>query len=262
MNSGRDRCAEPGRIFLETGSLVAPLQRWRREKRTHVRHHQPQELTVRESGAGPGLRAAGHLCATRAYGARSCERGRLIRSLLKSEPYGTSTQPGSTMTLTRSSVTFERRKKPLVANMSSFPRVASLPGRKKRPIRNARRGSRLFIPAGTGRELAAVSVSANTRRTYEGGLRRLQDWLDGRSLDDTTLAEYMATRFEAGHSPAAASWVVTAIPFYAKLRGSPSPVGPATGRMLARFRRKGRSRGRGQMVGVRWEQGGGRGRKS
>ena len=33
------------------------------------------------------------------------------RSLLKSEPSGTSTQPDSTMTLTRSSVTFERRKK-------------------------------------------------------------------------------------------------------------------------------------------------------
>ena len=32
------------------------------------------------------------------------------------------------------------------------------------------------------RELAAASVSANTRRAYEGALRRLQDWLDGRSL--------------------------------------------------------------------------------
>ena len=65
------------------------------------------------------------------------------------------------------------------------------------------------------RELAAASVSANTRRAYEGALRRLQDWLDGRTLDDTTLAEYLAVRF------------------YAKLGGQASPVGPATARVLA-----------------------------
>ena len=33
---------------------------------------------------------------------------------------------------------------------------------------------------------------------------RLRDWLAGRPLDDATLAEYLADRFEAGHSPAAA----------------------------------------------------------
>ena len=56
----------------------------------------------------------------------------------------------------------------------------------------------------TARELAAASVSASTRRAYEGALRRLQDWLDGRILDDATLAEYLAARFEAVHSPAVA----------------------------------------------------------
>ena len=39
----------------------------------------------------------------------------------------------------------------------------------------------------TARELAAASVSASTRRAYEGALRRLQDWLDGRILDDAPL---------------------------------------------------------------------------
>ena len=33
------------------------------------------------------------------------------------------------------------------------------------------------------RELGAASVSANTRRTYEGALRRLQNWLAGHSAD-------------------------------------------------------------------------------
>ena len=60
----------------------------------------------------------------------------------------------------------------------------------------------------TARALAAASVSASTRRAYEGALRRLQDWLDGRILDDATLAEYLAARFEAVHSPAVAGQVV------------------------------------------------------
>ena len=106
----------------------------------------------------------------------------------------------------------------------------------------------------TARELAAASVSANTRRAYEGALDRLRDWLDGRTLADATLAEYLADRFEAGHSPAAAGQVVAAVRFYAKLGGQSSPVGPATERVLAGFRREGRARGRGQVVGVRWEQ--------
>ena len=104
------------------------------------------------------------------------------------------------------------------------------------------------------RELAAASVSANTRRAYEGAFRRLRDWLAGRPFDDATLAEYLAARFEAGHSPAVAGQVVAAVRFYAKLGDQPSPVGPATERVLAGFRREGRARGPGQVVGVRWEQ--------
>ena len=65
----------------------------------------------------------------------------------------------------------------------------------------------------TARELVAASVSANTRRAYEGAFLRLRDWLAGRPLDDATLAEYLAARFEAGHSPAVASQVVAAVRF-------------------------------------------------
>ena len=54
---------------------------------------------------------------------------------------------------------------------------------------------------------------------------RLQDWLDGRSIDDATLAEYLAARFEAGHRTGA-------------------------GRVPAR--RTGPCRG--QVAGIRWEQ--------
>ena len=78
------------------------------------------------------------------------------------------------------------------------------------------------------RELAAASVNANTRRAYEGALRRLRDWLAGRLLDDATLAEYLAARFEAGHSPAVAGQVVAAVRFYAKLGGQLAARGAVT----------------------------------
>ncbi len=71
----------------------------------------------------------------------------------------------------------------------------------------------------SSRPLAAASVSANIRRAYESALRYLQEWLTSRSLDDAILAEYLAGRFEAGHSPAAAGQVVAAVRFYANLGG-------------------------------------------
>ena len=43
-------------------------------------------------------------------------------------------------------------------------------------------------PTPTARRLVEASVSPNTRRAYAGGLRRLDAWLDGRSLHDVTLA--------------------------------------------------------------------------
>ena len=48
-------------------------------------------------------------------------------------------------------------------------------------------------PRTTARHLVDASVSANTRRSYAGALRRLDAWLDGRPLGDP-----------AGSSPATA----------------------------------------------------------
>ena len=44
--------------LASSGSLVASLQRWREQRRNNITHHQPQQLTVRESGAGPYCCAA------------------------------------------------------------------------------------------------------------------------------------------------------------------------------------------------------------
>ena len=106
----------------------------------------------------------------------------------------------------------------------------------------------------TARELAGASLSENTRRAYAGALRRLDRWLDGRRLDDAALAAYLASLYETGRSPAVAGMAAAALRFQMKLTAKPSPVGPATERVLAGFRRKGAGRGRGQGAGVRWEQ--------
>jgi integrase len=110
--------------------------------------------------------------------------------------------------------------------------------------------------ADTAQALAAASISANTRRAYTTALGRLDTWLAdmGVPLSDPTLAEYLSELFAAGKAPAVAAMVVAAVKFRAKLTGMEGPVGPATARVLAGFRRAGRTRGRGQVEGVRWEQ--------
>ena len=101
----------------------------------------------------------------------------------------------------------------------------------------------------TARELAGASISENTRRAYAGALRRLDRWLAGRRLHDAALAAYLAGLYEAGRSPAVAGMVAAAVRFQMKLAGKPSPVGPASERVLRGFRRKGADRGRGQVAG-------------
>ena len=108
--------------------------------------------------------------------------------------------------------------------------------------------------AAAASELAGASLSASTRRVYAGALARLDAALNGAPLEDAYLAAYLAMLFTAGKSPATLAQVVVAARLRAKLAGAPSPTGPATDRMLAGARRKGRRRGRGQVTGVRWEQ--------
>ena len=107
----------------------------------------------------------------------------------------------------------------------------------------------------TARQLAAASISGNTERAYAGAMRRLGEHLDGAELTDATLADYLAHLFELGRSPASAAMLVAAVRFQVRVTGSAdSPVGAATDRVLAGFRRAGSDRGRGQVAGVRWGQ--------
>ena len=51
-------------------------------------------------------------------------------------------------------------------------------------------GTGLRIASGTGEEIRA-NVSDNTLKAYEHATRKLEDWLDGRTLNDAVLAEYI-----------------------------------------------------------------------
>ena len=101
-------------------------------------------------------------------------------------------------------------------------------------------------PPPTARRLAAASISPNTRRAYSGALRRLDAWLDGRPLEDATLAAYLAELHDQGRAPASAATAVAAACFRARLARAPSPAGERTARVLAGYRRSAGDRGRGQ----------------
>ncbi|MCY4137273.1 MAG: tyrosine-type recombinase/integrase [Rhodobacteraceae bacterium] len=106
----------------------------------------------------------------------------------------------------------------------------------------------------TARSLADASVSANTRRAYEGALRRLALWLWEHAvpLNDESLAAYIASVAAAGHAPPSAAMAVAAVKFRARLTGKPSPVGVLTSQQLAGFRREHSGRGVGQVAGISW----------
>ena len=55
------------------------------------------------------------------------------------------------------------------------------------------------------------AASANTRRTYATALRQLTAWLDGRPLDDRSLAAYVGHLHQTGRAPATAAMAIAAV---------------------------------------------------
>ena len=104
------------------------------------------------------------------------------------------------------------------------------------------------------RDDAEHALSANTRRAYRSALARLDAYLEGRPLDDAHLAAYLRRLREAGKSPTSANTALAAVGFVARLSGAPNPAGPETRLAMARLRREGKGRGRGQVAGVTWAQ--------
>ena len=101
-------------------------------------------------------------------------------------------------------------------------------------------------------DLMQASIAENTRRAYAGALRQFES--AGQPETDAGVAAYLSRLYEQGRSAACAGMVVAALRFRARLHGRPSPVGAATTRVLAGFRRLAAERGRGKVAGVDWEQ--------
>lgn len=102
--------------------------------------------------------------------------------------------------------------------------------------------------------LIRKSIAPNTLKAYRSALVQLDVWLDGRVLDDETLAEWIADLHGKGLSAATAAMATTATRFRARMVGTEDPAGPVTRKTLAGIRRSSRDRGRGQVAGVLWEQ--------
>ena len=101
---------------------------------------------------------------------------------------------------------------------------------------------------------AFLRLAKGTRKNYRAQLRRLDAWLDGRELTDSTLADYILTRHREGLAPGSHVALLNAVKFRAKATGSPSPVGQETDDVLAYTKREGAGRGRGYAPGLSLEE--------
>lgn len=92
--------------------------------------------------------------------------------------------------------------------------------------------------AAGGSGSGAGNVSPSSRATYAGVLRQLAAWLDGRPLDDASLAAYLTHLRDAGRAPSTVALTVTAVRHELREAGRRDLTGELTRRALARFRRK------------------------
>ena len=92
-------------------------------------------------------------------------------------------------------------------------------------------------PARRLRPSSSRSASAHTRRVYASALGLLAAWLDGRRLDDASLAAYLGYLHQAGRAPATAALAVAAVRRAARDAGEEPPAGPLTRQGLEGFRR-------------------------
>ena len=78
----------------------------------------------------------------------------------------------------------------------------------------------------------------------------IEQWLNGRSLDDELLAAYITHLYQVGKSPATISQAVAAVRWQARNLGV-EVVGEITTRTLVGIRREGKDRGRRQVDGLK-----------
>lgn len=79
-------------------------------------------------------------------------------------------------------------------------------------------------------------IAPSTLYQYERALARLEVALNGRTLDDAALADYLSKLFKTGKSRGTAQLVVSAVRFRARLAGEADLIGPSTNFVLAENR--------------------------
>ena len=110
----------------------------------------------------------------------------------------------------------------------------------------------LRIAADTG-EVIRARASDNTLKAYEHATRKLEAWLDGRTLTDAVMAEYIRFLHAEGKSPATINLVVSAVKWMAEYRGADTVVGDITARTMSEIRGEGKERERRQVDGLTWD---------
>ena len=96
-------------------------------------------------------------------------------------------------------------------------------------------------------------MADNTLKAYEHATRKLEAWLEGRTLTDAVLAEYIRFLHAEGKSPATINLGVSAVKWMAGYRGVGNVVGDITARALSDIRGEGKGRGRRQVDGLTWD---------
>ena len=102
------------------------------------------------------------------------------------------------------------------------------------------------------RNLMEASLAPRTLEAYHAEWERLSTWLNSRPISDELLAEYLASLYANGLSPASISMVLATVRCVYRLSNQQPPMGTMTTRVMGGIRRKGRGRGRGQVAPIRF----------
>ena len=111
----------------------------------------------------------------------------------------------------------------------------------------------LRIASDTGEEIRA-NVSDNTLKAYEHATRRLEDWLDDRTLNDAVLAEYIRFLHTAGKSTATINLLLSAVKWMAEYHGIEDVAGAVTKRTWSDIRGVDSPREQRQTNGLTWTE--------
>ncbi len=108
------------------------------------------------------------------------------------------------------------------------------------------------IASSSGEEIRA-NVSDNTLKAYGHATRKLEAWLEGRTLSDAALAEYVRFLHGQRKSPATINLVLSAVKWMAEYHRVDPVAGAVTESAVSAVRDKGKGRGRSQVDGLTWD---------